>query len=595
MQERGLVSHKSIRLDDGRTGADMDRPGFAALQNDALADKSISHILIYKRDRLARPQEVTDMIQIEKKLRYAGITIWLSGKVGEPLDIGQPNPAVDMELYFEYYESGEYLRKLAERVVVAQRNLAQGGYRTGGKPPYGFGRVLVDGSGKILEHLPPGRRVRQPGCHVRIVVADPEKIKHWIMILDLRKQGWGIKRIAVHLNGLRIPSPDAGCTRKDHGVIHYVSGKWSPGAVADLCRNPAIISEQHFGRRLEGEHRRHGADGPRILQEPDRNERGKAKLVNNDPAQYIIRPINTPALYDACEWAKLQDEIRRRGVLQRGIPRTRNPARYPLACRVFDLTQNCGSAMYGRTNGDRLVYVCGRYNHTAGSECAANTADAEALLRFSLRALRQAIQLDREDRQELHRLLKEMAEKDQAKPDRSWETERTFLERDISQIQENLAVARRRMTVEKDDARYQALAEEFDRIRKELLEREQRLQLLRQKVPAPEAYDPDQEVAAAMDLLDQIDRITSDEAARTEINSLFVRMGIRIGLKFEEAIKGKHRKVRKLASGVMVFGDQELPVPIHGKDRLAPAGGNGHDGGDRSGEHQQSGGESKLV
>jgi len=588
MQEKGLVSYKSIRLDDGRTGADMERPGFMALQKDAVADKSISHIFIHKRDRLARPQEVTDMIQIEKKLRYAGITIWLSGKVGEPLDVGQANPVVDMELYFEYYESGEYLRKLSERVVTAQKTLAEGGFRTGGKPPYGFGRILVDSSGKTLQDLPPGRRVRQPGCHVRIVVTDPEKIKNWVMILDLRKQGWGIKRIAAHLNKLGIPSPDVGCVRKDHGIAHYVSGRWSPGTVAELCRNSAIISVQQFGRRLEGEHRRHGADGFRLLQESDRNALGKAKMVNNDPARYIVRPIGIKEQYDPLEWERLQAEIHRRGTLQRGIPRTRNPARFPLACRVIDLTDNCGSVMYGRIHGKRLIYVCGQYNRTAGAECAANAVDSEALLRFSLETIRQVIGLNGEDRQELKRLLMEQAQKEQVEPDRSLEIKRDFLQRDITQTKENLAVAQRRMTIEKDDARYQALAEEFDRIRKYLLDQEQQLHTLEQKAPTLVVdYDPDKEVAAAMSLLGEVDRITGDRDARAEINALLTRLGIRIGLNFAAAIKGKERVVRKLVNGIMVFGNNDLPVPIHGKDRVEPADGNGHDG--KSANHGENG------
>jgi len=41
-----------------------------------------------------------------------------------------------------YYSSGEFLRQLAERVTLFKLQLAKGGYWTGGRAPYGFGRVL---------------------------------------------------------------------------------------------------------------------------------------------------------------------------------------------------------------------------------------------------------------------------------------------------------------------------------------------------------------------------------------------------------------------------------------------------------------------
>ena len=37
------------------------------------------------------------------------------------------------------------------------------------------------------------------------------------------------------------------------------------------------------------------------------------------------------------------------------------------------------------------------------------------------------------------------------------------------------------------------------------------------------------------------------------------RLGTRVGLKFDAAVKGKVRKVRRLVGGLIVFGDRELP------------------------------------
>jgi DNA invertase Pin-like site-specific DNA recombinase len=263
-------SYKDLRVDDGISGADPTRPGFLALIEDARSISSISHLFIYRRDRLARPDDAIKMVSVEKELRYAGITMVFAEGVASPLDRGQADLAADIAMMVGYYESGEFLRKHAERVLLSQRQLALGGYRVGGNAPYGFTRVLVDSAGNILEELPPGRRVRQLGCHVRIVPKDANKIATWVLILELNYKGWGYKKIARHLNELSIPSPGAGSLRTDQGVRHIVSGRWGPNTVKELCENRAILGLQDYGRRSEGAHRRLGRDGPRLLNETDR-------------------------------------------------------------------------------------------------------------------------------------------------------------------------------------------------------------------------------------------------------------------------------------------------------------------------------------
>ena len=55
------------------------------------------------------------------------------------------------------------------------------------------------------------------------------------------------KRIAKHLNDLGVPSPGAGRQRKDHGVLHRVTGKWGARTILELCRNCAIIGLKEYG------------------------------------------------------------------------------------------------------------------------------------------------------------------------------------------------------------------------------------------------------------------------------------------------------------------------------------------------------------
>ena len=209
-----------------------------------------------------------------------------------------------------------------------QRKLAEGGYRTGGNPPYGFARVLVNGAGNVVEKLPSGKTVHQAGCHVRMAPDDPVKITVWLEILELKAKGWGLKRIAKHLNDRGVPSPDAGRTRTDHGVKHRVTGKWNHNSVGELCRNPAVLGVQQYGKRSEGRIRRLGEDGPRLLEERDRTADGGPRIVFNDPSLRVARQVGEPQ-YDAAKWDAVQRQMDERAKNQRGVARVKDPRAPP--------------------------------------------------------------------------------------------------------------------------------------------------------------------------------------------------------------------------------------------------------------------------
>lgn len=573
MQATRRSSYKGLRIDDGISGADLTRPGFLGLMDDSRSDPSISHLLIYRRDRFARPEDATKMVVIEKDLRLAGLTIVFADGVAGPLVRGQADLAGDIAMMLGYYESGEFLRKHAERVLVAQRQLALGGFRVGGNPPYGFVRALVNSAGEVLEELPPGRLVRQAGCHVRIMPKDADKIATWLMILELKQKGWGYKRIAGHLNELGIASPGAGSFRTDQGVRHLVSGKWGPNAVKELCENRAILGLQDYGRRSEGAHRRLGQGGPRLLTDADRDAKDRPRVVKNNPSAQISAPIGAPAHFDERRWEEIQQQVKKRGQSQRGIPRAKDPARFPLACRIVDLSDGCGSIMYGYRHGGRPVYVCGSYMRTAGAECEHNLVDGEAVLRFTLLTLRQLVERAG-NRERLRALLEKRARQAVGEngPNPA-DLAISRLEAGLGELRAQLGNVQRRMAIEPDEARYQALGAEFDRIRAEVADLERGLVSQSRASSSGASRTVEEEVEAAMAVFDNITRITTDERARGEINSLLVRLGMWLGLNFIAAIKGKKRAVRQLVGGVMAFGQDQLPVRLHGARNADALGG----------------------
>src|SRR5688572_2668759 len=78
MLAQHLTQLRHIYIDDGRSGADLNRPGFTAFRRDAVRDKAISHLFIHMSDRFARPEIATEATRLEQDLLYAGLTIVFS-------------------------------------------------------------------------------------------------------------------------------------------------------------------------------------------------------------------------------------------------------------------------------------------------------------------------------------------------------------------------------------------------------------------------------------------------------------------------------------------------------------------------------------
>jgi DNA invertase Pin-like site-specific DNA recombinase len=555
MQERGLHAHKSLRLDNAITGADLTRPGLQQLIQDVQEYPQISHIFVYARDRLGRPDSPVDMMLIEENIRRLGVTLVLASGVIEPHSGEDSRLGEMVSMLFDYHRSGKFLKELAEQMIRTQLQLAKQGYWTGGVPPYGFTRALIDAQGNIIETLPRGKRVRQAGCHVVLIPQEEEKIKTWIHILSRKEQGWGYKRIVRDLNERKIPSPGAGSKRTDRGVKHEVSGSWSHTTVRAICKNRTILGLLDYGRHSEGKHRRLGPGIPRPLDTSDGVSKKGPKRVINTPNIVVTAKLPCKPRFDPERWEKINAETKRRGRKQQGIPRTRDPARYPLSCRVYDLSADCNSIMYGHTSGQRKLYTCGRYMRTGGAECENNSVDAEAILHFSLATLTELV--DRLGaRDELRRLLLDRAQQSQPlvheNPIRD---KRMVLETQIEKLRQKVVIAQQNLAFEPEQELRQAIREEFTRAKAELTAAEDQLKTLPHETSIC-MRNPQEEAEAALALIDEFQRIAEDPQARTEIGPLLEKLGFRIGLHFVAGIKGNKRPVRLLAGGVVAFGSQ---------------------------------------
>ena len=140
------------------------------------------------------------------------------------------------------------------------------------------------------------------------------------------------------------------------------------------------------------------------------------------------------------------------------------------------------------------------------------------------------------------------------------------LQKQLDALEENIATAQRRMTTEQDDNRYQAIAKTFDSLIDEKTTLTKQItELAAPPQPAVDALSPESQVDELMAMLDSLENLAETPDANQQIRDLVLRLGIYIGLDFEEGRWGK-RKVRKLRRGVIAFGKDNLPIPIHGRN-----------------------------
>ncbi|MFM8893385.1 MAG: recombinase family protein, partial [Planctomycetia bacterium] len=390
MQAHRLIKFRGLYLDDAVSGTRTKRPAFDAMIEDIKADPTISHLFVHKRDRFGRPKNPVTLMMVQEQLSSAGITIVTSEGVIAAGTQGSTALAQSLTSLVGFHESGEFSRKLSERIATTQIGLANQGYSTGGIPPYGFGRFLERPDG-TREEIPPFRRVTEPGCHVRFLPNDEQKIRTWIWMLERLEAGWSTKRVAVELNRLGIPTRDAGRTRHDDGVEHEVSGRWHENTVRALATNPLIINVKEYGRFGEGVHHRLGPDGPRPVVDEELRQDGSGRMIENDLSIRIRVDAGGEPLFDPERWHRLQENLAARGTAQRRKRKAHDPAAYPLTPFVFDMTCGCGGIMHGVVRKDRgtgrPLYRCSIYVKSAGAQCHHNNVDAEALLRFTTKEI----------------------------------------------------------------------------------------------------------------------------------------------------------------------------------------------------------------
>lgn len=562
-----------IYLDYEVTGNKLDRPGLSAFLRRIADDQEVSVVFVPRRDRLARPDDPEDGTKLEKLIRRFGVTICFQDRTLAPLQVRQRlEVGEEIQALLDYSTAGQFRRELANKMIYAQKSLAEQGFSAGGRPPFFLRRWLIDPNGVPIRELAKGEVVRQKGHHVAWLPSDDQSLGLALRIVDLLEQ-LPASRVAKLLTSEGVPSPDAHRIRTDNGVEHQVSGAWHVTTIMNVVRGMYLLGTIVYGRRSMGDQMRYSPHGPRELTDADIRDGDKPKVVLNPEAEWTKTSAKFAPLVDPERLTMLLQKLDQRSKSQRGKPRSRDPQNNPLGTRVFDWT--CGWPMYRvpitKRGTATFQYKCGAYMQSHGAFCEHNHVDGPQAANFALRAIRQRL-IFPSFQEKVRRQLEMLAAKDHNPEnlDQIIEQKRS----DASRVEQELSVVKRNLSRAASDAQFVAISEEFEQL-------SQRVAKLRDEAAALESRSlatsnsPEDELAKALTLLDQVYGLAQAGNDYQQFSQLFNLTNLRMFLRFAAGKFGK-RKVQRFTSGMITLGDAPPPIEIYtgntGRHALKEAG-----------------------
>lgn len=553
MIDSGESVRGDLYLDFEVPGHELSRIGLDELISRVVDDENVSHILIPRRDRLARPNNPLDAITLENVLREAGLTVVFMDRVLQPRSHRErPDIAEMLTAMLDYESAGKFRRELSEKMIYCQIALAKAGYSTGGRAPFGFDRWLSQDSGTPVRKLEDGERVRMEGHHVIWLPGNDDRLQLALRIREMLLS-CPASRVAAKLNEEGIPSPDSGRYRTDNGVRHRVSGVWHQTTVSNIGRNPLLAAVVQYGRRSMGDQTRFTPHGPRGLNDDDVRANGMPKVTANPPENVIKSPAHFDAVVSIDEHEKLQSVLNSRATTQRGKPRSRDPKRNPLGCRVYDM--ECSWPMYRVQQGDSYRYKCGLYQQSKGKRCSHNHVDGKTATAFVLSCIRQRV-LAPKLMLKVEARIRQIAADDVKRrtggsvpESRRIQTEITNLELDLKKVTRNLALA-------DSDEKREAISKIFDEMCEQLKTLRVRFEAAR--ASETQSVNLEAEVDSAIKTVHSLTELaTSDDLS--DVGELIRATDARLFLSFEKVKKGK-RKLNQLKSGTVVLGNADDPI-----------------------------------
>ncbi len=219
------VSDHLIFIDDGYSGASLERPGITRLRQ-LVRQGEVDCVVSLKIDRLSR--SLVDCVDLVLR-EWAGCCFYKS--VSQPVNTTDELGRVFFAILAGFAEYERALIRERTSAGLLQR-VRQGGYWGAPKPPYGYSRV---GKGRLAVHEPEAAVVR-------------------LLFQMAACDGLGPVAIAARLNELRIPGP---------------AGRgWWPQTVRSILSSSLYTGRPVYGRRRLRPGMRTAGGGPVVQKRP---------------------------------------------------------------------------------------------------------------------------------------------------------------------------------------------------------------------------------------------------------------------------------------------------------------------------------------
>ncbi|HEY3368494.1 MAG TPA: recombinase family protein [Symbiobacteriaceae bacterium] len=237
---QGITAEPVLCIDDGESGATLDRPRMIDLRKDALAGR-ISIIVAYKVDRITR--DLCDCVDlILKEWDHSGIAFQ---SVSESINTSTPLGRTILLMLAGFAEN--------EREVIYQRmhdgkiKTAAMGKNAGHRTSYGYQR---DANGYFYP--------------------DPTQAPVVVRIFDMYLSGMGTGQIPDLLNQEGTPAPEKSC--------------WSRSSIHNILKNPMYIGTYEYAEtRLEHNH-------PALITQAVWDKTVALRAIKAEPASRAAEP-----------------------------------------------------------------------------------------------------------------------------------------------------------------------------------------------------------------------------------------------------------------------------------------------------------------
>lgn len=223
-------------MDPGKSGLTAEgRPGFQDMMENWVKNRTdFQYILCLDVSRWGRFQDIDLSAQYSAECRKCGKEV-IYTTLGKPRE---NDPLYPVYVQFERYRAAQYSRELSDKVFRGCVKIAQQGYWPGGKPRYGFRRLLLNEARQPVHLLEPGERKSIQNQRVTLALGDEREVAVVRRIFrEFTDGGQHEQAIADGLNRDGIPSP-GGST-------------WDGGKVRDILMDERYTGTMVYNRTTQ--------------------------------------------------------------------------------------------------------------------------------------------------------------------------------------------------------------------------------------------------------------------------------------------------------------------------------------------------------